>query len=265
MPKIGQYIPRNSSIHSKDPRTKILVTLFFTVSIFFYSSFISYAIIFFAVFIIILKTGVPFGNFLNTIKGVVSILLLTVFFNLFWSKGGNIIWSLGIFKITDESLSYAVKMLLRLVLLVISSSIMTMTTSPMDLTAGIEAIFSPLKKFKLPIGEMATMISIALRFVPILLDEAERIYKAQASRGANFNSGNLIERAKKLLPILIPLFSAAISRADELSVAMESRCYSPGSSRTKRCPLCYKSADIIFIFGSVLFLAGLFLAEYFIF
>lgn len=261
MPKIGQYIPGESFIHRLDPRIKIIATFLITVFAFLYSSWLSYIVLYLGIFIVILKTNVKFSNFLRTLRGIVFLLSITFFFNLFWSFDGEVIWSFWLLRITDKSLVHAVRMFLRLIIIVIASSIMTMTTQPMDLTQGLESLFSPLKKIGVPVGEMATMISIALRFVPILMTEAERIYKAQLSRGADFESGSLIERAKKLLPILVPLFAGALNRAEELSVAMESRCYVPGAKRTKRCPLKYRASDIFFISANIIILAGLFIWE----
>lgn len=261
MPKVGQYIPGDSFVHNLDPRIKIILTFFTTVLIFFLQNFWAYGIMYFAVFLVIFNTGVPIGKFFGILKGLILILILTVVFNIFSNRDGRILWSLGNLKITDESLKYAVKMFLRLVILVISSSIMTMTTQPMDLTAGLESLFSPLKRFGMPVGEFAIMISISLRFVPILQMEAERIYKAQLSRGADFENGNLIERAKKLLPLLIPLFTGALARADELSVAMESRCFEPGRERSKRCPLKFKRKDILALTTGFIFIAVLFIGE----
>lgn len=261
MPKVGQYIPGDSVIHNLDPRIKITLTFLTAVIVFFLQTFPAYGFLYSVIFFVIYKTGVPIKKFLSTLKGLFAILILTIFFNLFSNRSGEVLWSFKALKITDESAKYALKMFLRLVILVVSSSIMTMTTQPMDLTAGLESLFSPFKKFGMPVGEFAVMIAISLRFVPILQTEAERIYKAQISRGADFESGSFIERGKKLLLLLIPLFTGALSRADDLSVAMESRCFEPGKERTKRCPLKFSSKDYMSLIIGFLFLAGLLVLE----
>ena len=185
---------------------------------------------------------VPFKMIIKGLKAIIIILLITVSFNLFLTQG-EVLFQLGFLKVTKEGVSVAVFMGLRLIYLVMGASIMTLTTTPNDLTDGLESVLGPLKKIKIPVHEIAMMMSIALRFIPILMEETDRIMKAQKARGADFESGNLIEKAKAMVPLLVPLFISAFRRANDLAMAMEARCYRGGEGRTKMKPLRYEAAD----------------------
>ena len=241
---LGQYYPTDSVLHRLDPRVKLFGTLLFIVSLFLFDSFVGYiaAAVFLASMILISK--VPFGFMTKGLKAVVILLVLTAALNIFMTPG-EVIWQWRAVQITKEGLRVAGFMVIRLIFLIIGSSIMTLTTTPSNLTDGLEKGLGFLKFFKLPVHEVAMMMSIALSFIPILLTETDRIMKAQQARGADFESGNIIKRAKSMVPILVPLFVSAFRRANELSMAMEARCYRGGEGRTKMKPLKYKARDYI--------------------
>lgn len=204
---LGQYYPGNSLIHKLDPRTKILITLFFIVAIFLAAGAVSYGILWGFVFLIILLSRLPLMLVLKSIKPLWIIIVLTMVIHMFTGQGENVIFSWKFFKVTQEGLEMGLKMSMRLILLLLISSILTFTTSPIVLTDGIEALLRPFKRFGVPAHELAMMMTIALRFIPTLLEETDRIMKAQTARGADFSSGNLMQRAKNMLPLLIPLLS----------------------------------------------------------
>lgn len=239
---LGQYYPADSVLHRLDPRVKFLGTMAFVVSVFLFNSFIGYGVatIFLAAMIAISKVPVKF--MFKGLKAILFILLFTVFFNVILTPG-EILWKFGIIKITKEGLILAGKMAIRLTYLVIGSSIMTLTTTPNQLTDGLESLMRPLNHIKVPVHEIAMMMSIALRFIPILLEETDKIMKAQIARGADFENGNLIQKAKALVPLLVPLFISAFRRANDLAMAMEARCYHGGSGRTQMKPLHYSGRD----------------------
>ena len=243
---IGQYYPADSVLHRLDPRTKFIGTFIYLVSLFVADSFWGYVIAtcFLAGLIILSKVPVKF--ILKGLKPLFIILLITVAFNLFLVPG-EVIWSFGFLKLTREGIAQAIKIGIRLIYLVIGSSIMTLTTTPNQLTDGLERILHPLNKIM--------MMSIALRFIPILLEETDKIMKAQIARGADFESGNLIQKAKGLIPLLVPLFISAFRRADDLAMAMEARCYHGGDDRTQMKPLVYKSRDYVAYGIAVVYLA----------
>lgn len=239
---IGQYYPTDSILHRLDPRVKLIGTMVFLVSLFIFKSFWGYipAVIF--LFCCIHLSGVPFKYIVRGLKAVVILLMFTLVFNIFLTPG-NELFRWKFIKITEEGLTTAGFMGIRLTLLIIGSSLMTFTTTPNLLTDGLERLFSPLKIFKVPVHEVAMMMSIALRFIPILLEETDKIMKAQQARGADFESGNVIKRVKAMIPILVPLFVSAFRRAGDLAMAMEARCYHGGEGRTKMKPLRYKGRD----------------------
>ena len=241
---IGQYYPANSFIHKLDPRTKLAGTLIFIISIFLFHTFPGYlvATIFLAAMIKI--STVPVKFIFKGLKAIFMILLITMVFNIFLTPG-EAIWSFGIIKITREGVSLAVRMAIRLIYLVIGSSLMTLTTTPNQLTDGLEKALRPLNKIHIPVHEIAMMMSIALRFIPILLEETDKIMKAQIARGADFESGNVIQKVKNMVPLLVPLFISAFRRANDLAMAMEARCYHGGDNRTQMKPLKYKTRDHI--------------------
>ena len=239
---LGQYYQTESVIHRLDPRVKLAGTLLFIISLFFFRNFIGYLVAALFLALVIGLSHVPFRFMVKGMRAVVFLLLITVVFNLFLTPGEALvsIWKL---TITKEGLATAVTMAVRLTMLIIGSSIMTLTTTPNNLTDGLEKGLRPLKLFKIPVHEVAMMMSIALRFIPILLEETDKIMKAQIARGADFESGNLIRRAKALVPLLVPLFISAFRRANDLAMAMEARCYRGGDGRTKMKPLIYKRRD----------------------
>ena len=242
---IGQYYPANSKLHRLDPRVKIVCTLLYLISLFLINNIVGYivAAVFLAAMIRISK--VPFKFIGKGLKPVIMLLMITVLFNLFLTNTGTVIFSFWILKVTDEGLRTAIFMAIRLIFLILGSSLMTFTTTPNALTDGIEKLLWPLQKIKFPVHEIAMMMSIALRFIPILLEETDKIMKAQIARGADLESGNIIEKAKAMIPIMVPLFVSAFRRANDLAMAMEARCYRGGEGRTKMKPLVYKKYDYV--------------------
>ena len=239
---IGQYYQTDSVIHRLDPRVKLVATLVFIVSLFLVNNILGYVIAALFLFSMIKLSHVPFKFIVKGMKAIVFLLMITVVFNLFLTPGEAVfsIWKLSISR---EGIILAAKMAVRLTFLILGSSIMTLTTTPNNLTDGMEKGLKPLRLFKVPVHEVAMMMSIALRFIPILLEETDKIMKAQMARGADFESGGLIQKAKSLVPLLVPLFISAFRRANDLAMAMEARCYRGGDGRTKMKPLCYKKRD----------------------
>lgn len=253
---IGQYYPANSILHSLDPRTKIIGTFTFILSLFLSRSIIAYGVITIFLISVIVLSQVPISFIIRGLKPVLFLLIFSVGLNIFFTPGEALLeW--GFFKITKEGLVFATFIAVRLIYLILGSSLLSLMTLPMDFTDGLERIFSPLKLLKVPVHEIAMMMSIALRFIPILTEELEKIMKAQAARGADFNRGTLKEKIKSLVPIIVPLFVSAIRRSNDLAMAMEARCYHGGQGRTKMKPLCYKKNDyivygILFIYVMIL-------------
>lgn len=229
---IGQYIPGESVIHRLDPRTKILITVLFISLLFLVNSFFGYGLAAAIIFTAVLLSKIPVKFILRGIRPLLVIIILTLSLHFFMTEG-RVIFKIGFLKVTYEGLTRGLMMGLRLVLLVLGTSILTLTTSPILLTDGIESLMTPLKKLGFPAHELAMMMTIALRFIPTLLEETDKIMKAQMARGADFESGNIFQRAKSLIPILIPLFVNAFRRADDLAIAMEARGYRGGEGRTK--------------------------------
>lgn len=248
---IGQYYPANSPLHRLDPRVKLVSTLLYLISLFLFRSVLGYVVATIFLFGMIQLSKVPFRFIVRGLKPILFLFMLTVVFNLFLTKTGNILVSFWIFGITDEGLRTAVYMSIRLIYLILGSSLMTFTTTPNELTDGIEKLLHPLQKIRVPVHDIAMMLSIALRFIPILLEETDKIMKAQIARGADLESGNIIQKAKSLIPILVPLFASAFRRANDLAMAMEARCYRGGDGRTKMKPLIYKRRDYV-AYGIVL-------------
>ncbi len=240
---IGQYYPAKSILHRLDPRVKLVSTLLYLVSLFLFRSIAGYLVATLFLIGIIRLSRVPFGYIVKGLKPVIMLLMITVVFNLFLKKEGEVLVHIWRLSITTAGLRNAVYMAVRLIYLIIGSSLMTFTTTPNELTDGIEALLNPLNKIRVPVHEVAMMMSIALRFIPILLEETDKIMKAQQARGADFESGNIIQRAKAMIPILVPLFVSAFRRANDLAMAMEARCYRGGEGRTKMKPLRYKGRD----------------------
>ena len=229
---IGQYYDCNSVLHKMDPRTKILWTLLYMIALFAIDGLVSYVVIILMTAVLIKVSNIPLKFMLNGLKPIMLIVIITALLNLFLTTGDNVLFSKGFITITAEGVALAAKMAVRIILLIIGSSLLTLTTTPTVLAGGMEVLLSPLKKIGVPISVFVMMISIALRLIPILLDETDKIIKAQTSRGADFEHGNPLKRIKAMIPILIPLFVSAFHRADELAVAMECRCYNSDAPRT---------------------------------
>lgn len=240
---IGQYYPVESLIHKLDPRVKLIGTVLFIISLFTFRSFSGYVVTFFFLGAVIKLSKVPLRYIVKGLKSLLMIMLFAVVFNVFFAAGEHVLFQYGILHITVEGLRNAAFLAIRLVFLVIGSSLMTFTTTPTQLTDAIEKVLGPLNKVKVPVHEIAMMMSIALRFIPILMEELDKIMKAQTARGADFESGKLLQRVKALVPILVPLFISAFRRANDLAMAMEARCYRGGEGRTKMKPLEYKKLD----------------------
>ena len=229
---IGQHYPINSTIHKLDARIKLIATFVFMISLFVINKFWAYLIVLLLIGFTIKKSLIPTKLILKGLKPLRWIIAFTFIINLFFLPGEEI-WIFGFLRITKEGIEQSIFMAIRLLLLVVGTSLLTLTTSPMELTDGIERLLKPLNKIGMPVHELAMMMTIALRFIPTLLDETDKIMKAQMSRGADFESKNLVSRAKNLIPLLVPLFISAFRRADELAMAMEARCYRGGYNRTK--------------------------------
>ena len=241
---LGQYYQTDSVLHRLDCRVKLVGTLAFIISLFVVNNVWGYLLAAMFLALCIRLSNVPFKFMVKGMKSIVFLMLFAVVFNLFLTPGtpAVTIWKL---KITWEGIEMASKMAVRLVMLIIGSSLMTLTTTPNHLTDGLESLLNPLKKLKVPVHEVSMMMSIALRFIPILLEETDKIMKAQMSRGVDFESGNILERGKKLIPVLVPLFIAAIRRASDLAMAMDARCYNGGEGKTRLHPLIYEKRDYI--------------------
>ncbi len=262
---IGQYIAGKSAIHRMDARLKLVLTLLYIVLLFLVTKPVSYVIITFLTVFVILISKIPVKYFLKGLRPMLFIIMFTVIINLFFTAGTPIwqtdIFGLGI-KITKEGVKMGATILVRLTLLVCGTSLLTLTTSPIMLTDAIERVLSPLKIFKVPSHEIAMMMSIAIRFIPTIAEEADKIIKAQKARGADFESGNIIMRAKAMIPLLVPLFVSAFRRADELATAMDSRCYHGGSGRTRMKQMKFIKTDYFIILYFLMFLLILLYLEY---
>ena len=241
---LGQYYNTKSVIHDLDPRTKILGTMVYMVSLFAFNSFWTYLIAFAALCTVIVLSKVPVRFMLRGMKAIFLFLTITVLYNLFLTQGDTI-FSFWIFNVTIQGLKQAILMFFRLTFLVVGTSILTLTTTPSNLTDGLESLMHPLKWIRIPVAEIAMMMSIALRFIPVLTEETDKIMRAQKARGADFDNKNLFKRIKSYVPILVPLFISAFRRANDLATAMEARAYRGGDGRTKMKPLKYKAGDWI--------------------
>ena len=261
---LGQYYPGNSPVHRMDPRMKIYLTIAYIVSVFLVKDLVGYALAFLCLLGIAKIAEINLGLLMRGIKALRFIIVFTFVINLLFSTGETVLFSWGFLKLTKEGLQNAVFFSLRLVFLVMGTSMLTLTTSPVVLTDGLERMMRPLSKLRFPSHELAMMMTIALRFIPTLLEEADKIMKAQMARGADFESGNLIARAKAMIPLLVPLFVGAFRRATDLAMAMEARCYRGGEHRTRMKELGYTRVDFIALivmaaFIAVIVLQGMFL------
>lgn len=242
---IGQYIPGESFTHKLDPRTKIIISILFIVSLFVINKFPGYLLVIAFLGAVIINSKVPLRFIVKGLKPILFLVLITGILNIFMIKGTDetLLFHLGFLNIYEEGLSTAAFMALRLIFLIIGTSMLTLTTSPIELTDGIERLLRPIGKTLA--HELAMMMTIALRFIPTLMEETDKIIKAQEARGADFESGNIIQKAKSLIPILVPLFISSFRRADELAMAMESRCYRGGAGRTRMKELKYSFRDVV--------------------
>ncbi|MEZ3477127.1 MAG: energy-coupling factor transporter transmembrane protein EcfT [Lachnospiraceae bacterium] len=259
---LGQYYQADSVIHRLDPRVKLGTTILFIISLFVFDGVGGYVTAALFLALVIRLSGVPFRFMVKGMKSIVFLLSITVIFNLFLTPGEPILhlWKL---TVTQEGVRLAVLLSIRLGFLIIGSSVMTLTTTPNQLTDGLEKMLKPLNKVKVPVHEIAMMMSIALRFIPILMEETDKIMKAQLARCADFESGNLVKKAKSLVPLLVPLFISAFRRANDLAMAMEARCYRGGEHRTKMKPLHYERRDYIAYLVVLCYLAaGVFLGKF---
>ena len=260
---LGQYFPGQSYVHRLDPRTKLIMLVAYIVALFTAISWVSYAVCFCFLAVTIIVSTIPLKSIVRGMKPLVFILVFTGVLNLFFTAGETVLVSFWKITITEEGLVRAVLMILRILLLITGTFLLTYTTSPIALTDGLEALLSPLKLVRLPVHELSMMMCIALRFIPTLIEETDKIMCAQKARGADFESGNLLQRVKALVPILVPLFISAFRRADELATAMECRCYQGGEGRTKMKLLRYRLGDMeAFLIGVVLIAAVIILRHF---
>ena len=253
---LGQYFPGNSPVHRLDPRTKIIMLIAYIVALFTAANWVSYAIVFLFLVVAIAISTIPLKSIFRGMKPLVMILVFTGALNIFFTTGEDVLIKFWVITIYWEGIIRAVFMMLRILMLITGTFLLTYTTSPIALTDGLESLLSPLKVLRFPVHELAMMMCIALRFIPTLIEETDKIMSAQKARGADFESGNLIQRVKALIPILVPLFISAFRRADELATAMECRCYHGGDGRTKMKLLRYKLLDMKTYFVGLALLAG---------
>ncbi|MCM0649427.1 energy-coupling factor transporter transmembrane protein EcfT [Clostridium swellfunianum] len=252
---IGQYIPGDSFVHKLDPRVKILISIFYIVTLFLVNNFEGYIFVIAFTAISILISKVPVKYIYKGLKPIFVLLLFTALINIFMTSGDVLLFQWKFLRVYREGLIMAAFMILRLTFLIIGTSLLTLTTSPIELTDGIERLLNPFKKIGVPAHELAMMMTIALRFIPTLMDETDKIMKAQMARGADFESGNILRRAKNLIPLLVPLFISSFRRADELAMAMEARCYRGGEGRTRMKQLVLTNLDFIAATGTLIFMA----------
>ena len=257
---LGQYFPGDTVVHKLDPRTKLVLVIVYIVGLFMAANWVSYAVVFVVTILCMAASHIKPKIILKGLKPLIIIIVLTAVLNLFYTPGTQIIEGV---PMTWEGLKKAFLLVMRIMMLISGTFLLTYTTSPIALTDGLEKLMNPLKKVKFPVHEMSMMMSMALRFIPTLTEETDKIMSAQKARGADFETGNLLQRAKALIPILVPLFVSAFRRADELAVAMESRCYHGGEGRTRMKQLKYARRDLIAYLLGALFLAGMIALRHF--
>ena len=260
---LGQYFPGNTVAHKLDPRTKILLVVLYIVALFCAKSLLTYGLMALCLAVCVRISRVGVKQLVRGLKPVLVIIIFTGILNLFFTPGDRYIFEWGFLHVSDTGLRSAVFMVLRIMLLIMGTFLMTYTTSPISLTDGLERLLNGLKKLHVPVHELAMMMSIALPFIPTLIEETDKIMSAQKARGADFESGNLIQKAKALIPILVPLFISAFRRADELATAMECRCYRGGEGRTKLHVLKYQRRDYIALTAGVLVVAAVLVLRHF--
>lgn len=252
---LGQYYPVKSPIHSLDPRAKIVSAILLVVSVFLCGTFLGLGICAFTICAVAFTAHIPFGRMLQSLKGIMFLLLFTFILNMFFTQSGDVIFAVWKITLTTGGVLHALFMTLRLMLLVVGAGLLTYTTSPIELTDGLENLMSPLKVIGFPAHEIAMMMSIALRFIPILAEETDKIMKAQSARGAVFDEGSIFKRAMAMVALLVPLLVSAFRRADELALAMEARCYHGGEGRTRLKELKFRRRDGVALIIMLAFLA----------
>ena len=260
---LGQYFPGNSPVHKLDPRTKLLLLVVYIIGLFTAGNWLTYGLCFAFLVMVIAASKIPVKAILTGMKPLIFILVFTGILNLFFTPGETVLVSFWGITLTVEGIVRAVFMVLRILMLVTATFLLTYTTSPIALTDGLEALLSPLKKIHLPVHELSMMMCIALRFIPTLIEETDKIISAQKARGADFESGKLLERVKALVPILVPLFISAFRRADELATAMECRCYQGGEGRSKMKRMRYMKRDYYAYLSGVLLIAAIITLRFF--
>lgn len=260
---LGQYFPGNSIIHRLDPRTKLLFLVVYIAALFVAASWISYGLMLSFMIFVIAVSKIPVKSILRGMKPLVFILAFTAILNIFFTGGKTVLVEFWGLSITKEGIIRAVFMISRIMMLITGTFLLTYTTSPIALTDGLESLLGPLKKIHLPVHELSMMMCIALRFIPTLIEETDKIMSAQKARGADFETGNIFKRVRALVPILVPLFISAFRRADELATAMECRCYQGGKGRTKMKLLRYHRADLLAFLTAIALLAGTIVLRHF--
>ena len=261
----GQYYPVSSPVHRLDPRLKIVFTLLYVVTMLFVASYTAYAVILIFLLALCGLSHVPPTAMFKSIKGIIILLILTSILNLFFYGGEtSVVWQWWIFKVSPEAIDSALKLMFRLILLIMGTTMLTFTTGATELTDGIESLLKPLTLIKVPVRDLAVIMSIALRFIPILIDETDKITMAQKSRGADFDSGNIFKRAKALLPVLIPLFVGAFRKADELADALDARCYNASPKRTRMKKMTFAARDLVALVVFAALVTFIFLDKYLI-
>lgn len=257
---LGQYFPGSSLLHKLDPRMKIFLIVIYIATIFTANNIWSFALVLLSAFLLVWISEIPAKLILKGLKPIFLVMLFTAAINIFWTTGETPLISFYFIKIYPEGIAYAIYMVVRVVALILGSSVLlTYTTSPIALTDGLERVLAPLKVLHIPVHEFSMMMTIALRFIPTLIEETEKIISAQTARGADFSSGNLMQRAKALVPVMVPLFVSAFHRADELAVAMECRCYRGGDGRTRMTQLHMHTRDILVLLALILLLVAVIL------
>ncbi|WP_303972252.1 energy-coupling factor transporter transmembrane protein EcfT [Streptococcus merionis] len=259
---LGRYIPGDSLIHRLDPRAKLLAMMIFIGIIFWANNLWTNLVVFTFVFSLVFLSKIRLSYFLNGLKPMIGLILFTTLFQVFFTKGGEIYWSFWIFQITSFGIKQAGIILTRFILIIFFSTLLTLTTMPLSLADAVESLLKPLAFFKVPVHELGLMLSMSLRFVPTLMDDTQRIMNAQRARGVDFNEGNLIQKVKAIIPILIPLFASSFKRADALAIAMEARGYQGGGGRTKYRQLSWQLTDSLTIVTMVLIGLTLYLLKY---
>lgn len=262
---LGQYIPGNTLLHKIDPRMKLIISILFIVAVFLAKNLWAMIALTALSFLLVFMAGLKAKMIVKTLKPIIFVVIFTSVISIFWRTGENLIFEFWKIRIYLEGVIYALLIALRIIVLVMGTSVLlSYTTSPIALTDGLEQLLSPLKKIKVPVHDFSMIMTIALRFIPTLIEETDRIMSAQRSRGADFSSGSLIKRAKALVPIFIPLFASLIRRADELAIAMECRCYVGDNGRTSMNKLKYSPRDFAALFGAVLVIVGVVLISRFV-